>query len=94
MILGGMFGGRSDQLPGTSARQHDRGVAIVQLIEGPDLEDRRFILETVERLGEPLRLSRPASNIKKTLSGRQNSAFRAMSGASNVTRVRAKIIES
>jgi len=66
VILGDMFGCRSDQLLlGASARQDDQGAAIVQLIEDLDLEDRRFILETVERLAERLRHSRPASNIKK-----------------------------
>lgn len=65
VILAAMFGCRSDQLLlGASDRQDDQGAAIAQIIDGLELPDRRFILETVERLAEHLRVARAESNSK------------------------------
>jgi transcriptional regulator with XRE-family HTH domain len=59
VILADMFGCRSDQLLlGASSRQDDQGAAIARLMEDLPLDDRRFILENVERLAEHLRAAR------------------------------------
>lgn len=65
VILADMFGCRSDQLLlGASSRQDDQGAAIARLMEDLPLEDRRFILENVERWAEHLRAARPAEKAK------------------------------
>lgn len=56
VVLAEMFGCRSDQLLlGSSDRVEDQAEAIVQMIGGLALEDRRFVLDTVERLSDFLR---------------------------------------
>lgn len=56
VILAEMFGCRSDQLLlGSSDRADDQAEAIGQMIGGLPLADRRFILDSVERLSTFLR---------------------------------------
>ncbi len=51
VVLAQMFGCRSDQLLlGSSDREDDQAEAIVQMLGGLSLDDRRFVLDTVERL--------------------------------------------
>lgn len=56
VVLAEMFGCRSDRLLlGASDRADDQAEAIGQMLGGLPSEDRRFILDTVERLSSFLR---------------------------------------
>jgi len=66
VVLADLFKCRSDQLLlGASARPEDQGAAIAQLMDGLSPDDRRFIVESVERLAEHLRSAHQAPKSKK-----------------------------